>query len=241
MSGDVHIWRLNFELPEFYLLKLASILTEEERQRGSSFRFKRHEKRFIIGRSILRIILGLYLNIEPTKLKFRYESNGKPYLDEKFNKEAIQFNLAHSHEFVLYAFTIKHRVGVDIEYTKKIPDFENIVLHLFSSQEKELFDKLPNSQKLKTFFKYWTLKEAYHKAYGTGFAEFSNRFDLAQLFGGSLNCLFNTKEHAINQSYWSIISFTPAPVYTAALAIEVSNCHSQFFQFEPEIVFNSLI
>ncbi len=238
-SSDVHIWRLNFEQPDFYSFRFASILTEEERLRVASFRFKRHGKQFIIGRSVLRIILGLYLNIEPTKLKFRYGLYGKPYLDERFNKETIQFNLAHSHEFALYVFTIRHRVGVDIEYINNIPDFENIVNHLFSRQENALFEMLPNSQKLRTFYNYWTLKEAYSKACGTGFAEFSNRFDLTQLFEYT-TCLFNTKEHVINPSCWSIISFTPAPDYTAALAMEVLNCHPRYFQFLPENSFNSL-
>ena len=68
-NSDVHIWRLNFEKYNFYNLKLGSMLTEEERLRVANFRFKRHGKRFIIGRGVLRILLGLYLNIEPTKLK----------------------------------------------------------------------------------------------------------------------------------------------------------------------------
>ncbi len=232
-NSDVHIWRLNFEKYNFYNLKLGSMLTEEERLRVANFRFKRHGKRFIIGRGVLRILLGLYLNIEPTKLKFRFGLYGKPYLDERFNKQTIQFNLAHSHEFALYVFTIRHRVGVDIEYINKIPDYENIVKHLFSRQENALFEKLPTSQKLRTFFNYWTLKEAYSKACGTGFAEFFNRFDLTQLFEYP-TCLFNTKNHAINLSGWSIKSFTPAPDYTAALAIEELNCHPQYFQFVPE-------
>ncbi len=230
LIDEVHIWKLNIGQPDLQNFEFISMLSEMERIRARSFRFNKIRKYFIITHGVLRIILGFYLNIKPGQLKFHYGSYGKPYINEKFCKESIQFNLSHSHEFAIYAFVRGHRVGVDLEYITDIQDFEEITAQLFSKQENTIFKKIPKSQKLRTFFKCWTIKEAYSKAVGTGLTEPFIQRNLSFALKKSI-CKFKTKINAEDAFYWSITSFTPTPNYIASLAVESHNWHLQSFQF----------
>ena len=63
------------------------------------------------------MILAGYLCIEPERVKFGYTTHGKPFL---LNFPAgIQFNLSHSHGFMVAAVCLNSPIGVDIE--KKVP------------------------------------------------------------------------------------------------------------------------
>lgn len=84
---------------------------------------------------------------------------GKPYLDNV----SVGFNISHSGHCVLCAFSDEsEEIGVDVEEVKdiNIDDFKN----LWTKREWE------NIQQgdLKTFYTYWTRKEAVIKADGRG-------------------------------------------------------------------------
>jgi 4'-phosphopantetheinyl transferase len=85
----------------------------------------------------------------------------KPY----FQDATVQFNISHSGEFVVAAFTNKHDdIGVDVEkkHSLKISDFK---IQMTSNE----IDKIDSSDfPLREFFRYWTQKEAVLKAIGTG-------------------------------------------------------------------------
>lgn len=238
-NDDVHIWRLNLEQPDLYYLKFASVLSKKERIRAASFRFNRNRKQFIVGRSVLRIILSFYLDIKPTHLEFKYGLFGKPYIDDRCFKGRIQFNLTHSHELAIYVVANRRRVGVDLEHIKNILDFKRIVTRILSKQEDSIFKKQPKSQQLRTFFDCWTIREAYSKAIGTGLTKVSNQLNFSAILK-ELACILNTRGHVKRVSNWSICSFTPAPNYTAALVVEGHNCHLHNFQFIPEKHFNQV-
>jgi 4'-phosphopantetheinyl transferase len=224
-DNDVHIWRSKLEQPDLCVRKFASVLSEKERMRAAGFRFERHRKRFIVGRAVLRMILASYLNTEPCQLQFCYGPHGKPYLAKKSCKGTVQFNLTHSNELGLYAFTIKGRVGVDLEYIQQIPDVEKMDAKFFPKGED--LGILSNSQKLGVFFNRWTRTEAIAKAVGTG---------LAQSFEGC-DASFMREELAC-PSRWFITSFMPAPDYTASLVVEGSNCVLHYFEFKPQNSFD---
>lgn len=222
-SSDVHIWLAKLKQPDPYVLKLASTLSNEEQIWSAGFRLKKHRKKFIVARGVLRTILGFYLNAEPDRIGFCYGPYGKPYLTEGYYTEAIQFSLAHSHELALYAFTLSRRVGVDLELVRKIPYFEKIAAQSFSPLKSAALRMFPKSLKLKVFFDLWTRKEAYGKAIGTG---------LIDLAPEEPTCEINADRNGTPS--WSLTSFTPASGYTAALAVEGHDYHTHHFQFLPQ-------
>lgn len=161
-KATLHLWftRLNDDSHQTSYLQL---LDPEERTRANRFKFALHRQRFIIAHTGLRSILSLYLNISPSSIQIHKTPEGKPYLEQS----ELQFNLSHSHDLAVYAFTTHTPVGIDIE---KIRDTynEGVAQRFFSVNEYEAFSKQPNEQKQVEFFRIWTSKEALIKALGKG-------------------------------------------------------------------------
>ena len=77
------------------------------------FRFEKDRRRYLIGRGGLRTLLGRYLDLAPQDLRFETAAAGKPHLAS--GQGELQFNLAHSGEFVLIAIAESRKVGIDVE------------------------------------------------------------------------------------------------------------------------------
>jgi len=167
---DVHVWYASLGQPVERVRQLAQILSYDEMMKAERFRFERDRRRFIVSRGVLRTILGRYLGIEPDKVRFRYSPHRKPYLADRFDSYRLRFNLAHSHELALYAFTRDREIGVDLEYISPMPDMEQIAARFFLARETVALRTTPENQKLEAFFSCWTRKEAYIKASGEGLA-----------------------------------------------------------------------
>ena len=89
----------------------------------------------------------------------KFTSFQKPYFDKP-----IHFNISHSGEYAICAVSKTNKVGIDIEEIKDIPliDFDNE----FSKKELEEIYNAENP--LQLFYTYWTQKEAFLKAIGSG-------------------------------------------------------------------------
>ena len=167
-NGQVHLWRVDLDVPDPKFGMLRRTLSEEEILRSERFRFPELQRRFAVGRGALRVILAGYLCIEPERVKFGYTTHGKPFL---LNSPAdIQFNLSHSHGFMVAAVCLNSPIGVDIE--KKDPRFRamEIAERFFCDGEKEQIAGLDAGARLEAFFQIWTAKEAVLKATGRGLA-----------------------------------------------------------------------
>ena len=230
LSNDVHVWRATLEKPALRVQQLAQTLSSEERMRAKQFHFEQDRKRFIVGRGILRTIIGLYLGTEPSRLQFCYGPHGKPYLADKFGEDTLRFNLAHSHELALYAFTRGREIGVDLEYIRYMPDAEQIAGSFFSARENAVLHALPTSQKQEAFLNCWTRKEAYIKAIGNGLTQPLDKFDVSMTPGEPAR-LLNVEGAPEEASRWSLKVLTPAPGYVAALAVEGHNWRLTYWQF----------
>lgn len=233
-DNDVHVWWLKLEQADLCAVRFASILTEKERTRAASLFFERDRNRFILCRGVLRTVLGSYLNTEPDRLEFSYGSYGKPYLAGAFSEESVQFSLAHSHELALYVFTRGRKVGIDLERIRNIPDVDQVAARFLSRRENAMFRTLPRGQRLKAFFGFWTRKEAYGKAIGIGLAQPLDGFSMSMM-PEEPDRSFNMEENAREACCWSIMSFTPAPEYTAALAAEGHSLNLNYYQYMPHI------
>lgn len=229
-SDDVHLWRAALDLSNPSVQQLVHLLSDAERARAKSFRFEPDRKRFIVARGVLRTILGHYLGIEPDRLRFHYGPRGKPYLADGFSRGTLQFNLSHSNELALYAFTRGRQVGVDLEYIRSIPDVDQIAAEFFSARENTEWQTLQTSQKQETFFNWWTRKEAYGKARGEGLEQRFDRFDVSLALRESPRRPKVEREPEA-ASRWSLGSLAPARGYKAAVAVEGHGWQLSFWQW----------
>jgi 4'-phosphopantetheinyl transferase len=61
---DVHVWCAALDQPTAQIQQLAHSRSADERARAERFYFERDRRHFIVGRRLLRAILGGYLGIE---------------------------------------------------------------------------------------------------------------------------------------------------------------------------------
>jgi 4'-phosphopantetheinyl transferase len=216
---QVHVWRVSLDVGVSQIESLHRLLAAEELTRARRYYFHKDRKRFIVGRGLLRVMLGRYLKADPKRLRFCYTLHGKPELAEENGDEAISFNLSHSDGLALYAFTRNRRIGVDLEAVSRHHGDERIPERFFSSREVSALRQLPADMQLEAFFNCWTRKEAYIKARGDGLSMPLDQFDVS-LAPGEPAALLNTSEDPEEASRWSLQSFVPAPGYVGALAVE---------------------
>lgn len=195
-----------------------------KKKRAHRFHFEQDKTRFIIGRGLLRIILGRYLKIKPEQLQFFYSPTGKPALVSSSSK--VQFNLSHSEEMILYAFTRDRFIGIDLEYLRPIPDLKQLIQQFFSVAETSAILSLPVSEQQQAFFQTWTCKEAYLKATGVGLAQLQ-QVEIS-LTPGEPYRLLNNK---LSANRWSLQTLTLAPDYVAALVVEGQDWHLKCWQW----------
>lgn len=229
-DNDVHVWRAALDQPNPWEQQLAQTLSEDEFMKAKRFCFDRDRRHFIVGRGVLRTIIGLYLNMEPSRLQFCHGSRGKPYLAESFGDHPLRFNQSDSRGLALYVFTRRREVGVDIEYMRIVSDAKQIVAGSFSSRENAAFQALPERQKQAAFFNCWTRKEAYIKAIGEGLYYSLDQFDVS-LAPGEPARLLRVNGDPKEASRWSLQALFPAPGYVAALAVEQHDWYLRCWQF----------
>lgn len=161
----IHIWQVF--LPDFYQdeSQLLALLNPDEIKRANRFHFPEHRIRFLTARGMLRKILALYSQQPPASITFAYLHRGKPSLEN--NPSQIQFNVSHSFEMAVYAFTQRYPIGVDIE---KIEDKDQLELakRFFSPQEFQELQQMPELERKPAFYTIWSRKEAVIKTSGEG-------------------------------------------------------------------------
>lgn len=216
---DVHVWSVHLDLPDAEVNRLEGVLSSHERARADRFYFQRDRRRFVVGRAILRIILGSYLRIAPERVTFDYGPHGKPMLAVGCGDGTLRFNLSHSQAVALIGVTRRGEIGVDIECIRSIPDLDEIAERCFSSREIASFRGLSPSQRPEAFFTCWTRKEAYLKALGDGLARPLDAFDVSFLPGeqAKLLCVRDDLDEA---SRWSLWGLAPGTGTIAAVAVE---------------------
>src|SRR6185312_16328849 len=179
LENEVHVWRASLNVPAFVLSSLQQALTGEEIARAARFYFEKDRKHWTVARGVLRILLSRYLKTHPHQFSFCYNDYGKPLLEKSAHSPQLQFNISHSHELALYAFTPAREIGVDVEYMRSNLDYMELAEHTFSAYENEMLQALPTEMRREAFFLCWTRKEAYIKARGKGLSMPLKEFDLS--------------------------------------------------------------
>lgn len=217
-DGEVHVWCANLEEAALVARRLERLLSEDERRRAAAFYFEEDRCRFMMARAVLRELLGSYLHIAPAALRFALDAYGKPWLAHPTNLGEMHFNVAHSHGLALYAMARDRTVGVDVEQVRAEFPYEDIAAEFFSCDENAVLRTLPPCRRSEGFFFYWTCKEAYLKAIGTGlgFPLESIHMDVGS-GDGPVGLQIEGKPGEGSQ--WSILPLTPSHGYTGAIAV----------------------
>ncbi|MEL6439424.1 MAG: 4'-phosphopantetheinyl transferase superfamily protein [Cyanobacteria bacterium J06621_8] len=230
-DNQVHVWCADLDVPPSELDRLARYLSPDEQVRASKFKFPQLQSRFTAARGILRELLGNYLQIAPSEVKFDYGDRGKPRLAN--SPTQLEFNLSHSQGYALYGFTYNSAIGVDLEQNRTMKDALNIAQRFFTPREYELLQNTPIANQQTVFFALWTAKEAYLKAVGTGL---SGSLEQVEIGTNPLKLLAVDGSQA-NAASWFLVPCSPAADFLGAIAInhKISLAEFSFWSWHQSI------
>ena len=218
-GGEVHLWSAAVsELEDLEPYAAAwAVLSAGEQEHARRFHFERDRKAFLASRSLRRRALSHYAAVDPGQWQFTVNAHGRPRIAYPVLDETLDFNCSKSADVVICAVTQGMPVGVDIERTdRKMP--EGLAESTFAPSEKAALAALPQHEKGKRFFAYWTLKESYLKARGIGLSVplDSMAFSVSESPRPEGHLDFST---ANDCDQWQFTLLAPTPSHVAAVCV----------------------
>lgn len=191
MQEEVHIWCIRWKevIPVFEYYQL--MLDQKEKEKMEEYYFYEDRMRYVAGKVITKLVLIQYL--EEEEISFLSHKFGKPYYKSISGKQDIEFNISHSGEMILVAFSRDAKIGVDIQEIIDCSEYLEIARSFFEPEEVKNIEE-SNSKEL--FFQYWSAKEAYLKAIGVGLLKGMSFFSVKD---GVI------KENGRKKDHWKLI------------------------------------
>jgi len=209
-ADEVQIWQASLTCPREETAELAGLLSDAERERAAAFRFARDRDRYVVGRGLLRRLLGGYLRTDPAGIRIDVGEHGKPSL--AVESTSLRFNVSHCRDLVVFAVCRDREIGVDVEWEHDDLDIDRLARRLFTPAEQSRLGATPAQRRTALFTTLWTRKEAILKALGTGLTLEANRVEA--LPGRRPRVL-----DADPETSWSITGLATRPGFRAAVAV----------------------
>jgi len=214
-QDEVFAWVVDLSSPPIHPDELFCRLTAEEKSRATCYKIAKAREQFVIGRGLLRGLLGNYLGVAPTAVPLAYLPSGKPVLDKRHS--ALHFNVTHTDGIAV--LVVGHtRVGVDVERVRPMLDAEGLVGRFFSPREGAEFRSLPEQHRPAAFFRGWTCKEAVIKAAGATVGCLAD-FDVA-LNPERPPCVNAIRDPLLVGTGWALAEWRTPDNAAIALAVE---------------------
>jgi 4'-phosphopantetheinyl transferase len=178
----VHVWRADLAAASS---DLGELLCREEQARAGRILNERQGELWRRSRGLLRALLGRYLQQEPSSLRFATGEHGKPELVEEdagvpsapprsagrgSGLDRLAFNMSHSENLALYAFSHAGAVGVDVEVARRTIDEVAIAKRMLGTAEAQRLEALDPPSRRREFLSAWARNEAELKCLGVGIA-----------------------------------------------------------------------
>jgi 4'-phosphopantetheinyl transferase len=218
-GGTVEVASIRLDTEPAAVSEFAQCLSDGERLRASRFVFERDRCRFIVGRARLRHLLASRLGVQPDAIELVYGAHGKPALSRRFAGSDLRFNVSHSEDLAVYAFSHGREIGVDVEAVRELRDADDIAARFFSRRENKSYQALEPRDKPRGFFNCWTRKEAFIKALGDGLYYPLDRFDVS-LEPDEPARILRLEHKPGSECGWCMEAFSPARGFVAAVVIE---------------------
>ena len=194
-------------------------LDERESSRRSSFINPGPRRRFVLCRAALRAILCRELGCRREELEFGTSYYEKPFAIVRGKPRPISFNVSHSGKNGIIAFSSEGRVGVDVEDVTPRNNMGLLAEAAFTTSEQIDLGSVDGTEKLRLFFRIWTMKEALIKAVGMGLSLDMSSFEIpAAMRRRAANSVFSLPQAP--SVYWRLESISNRD-YCAALAHEI--------------------
>lgn len=228
--GEVHLWSATLDPPADFLRQCEGLLSPDERARAERFRAGPLRNRYAAARGTLRILLGRYLHADPAEIAIVYQPHGKPGVGPPWNARGVEFNLSHSGELAVFAFTCVGPIGVDVELIRPMPNAADLLKRFFAAEEIAQWEHAPPERQETIFFQGWTRKEAWLKAIGSGLSFGLDQFCVTM--DGPARVL-SIQGDTSEAARWHLESCEPSPGHVAAGAVLGRVSAVRRWRFEP--------
>ena len=147
--------------------RCASVLSDSELQRAGRFATQGDKALFKQRRAFRRFCGAIALgSSQPlSQITFKVTENGRPYLCDLPN---FWFSFSSCRFGFLGAWSSTHGIGVDLEDQTKDLEATELARQYFSEAEARAVGEPGGLASLRTFFQFWSLKEAALKSIGEG-------------------------------------------------------------------------
>jgi phosphopantetheinyl transferase len=145
----------------------ASVLSDAELQRRDRFAAECDKARFEQRRAFRRYCGATALGSSRplSEIVFEETENGRPYLSESPD---FWFSFSSCRLGLLGAWSSTHAIGVDLEDRTRDVEARQLARQYFSVAEAEAVVEVGGLKRLRTFYRFWSLKEAALKSIGQG-------------------------------------------------------------------------
>jgi 4'-phosphopantetheinyl transferase len=167
VGRSVHVLYAPISLDPEVTRLCASVLSETELQRADRFAVRGDRAEFEQRRAFRRYCGAIALESSQrlSEIVFEETPNGRPYLADAPN---LWFSFSSCRFSILAAWSSTHAVGVDIEDHSRELEAVDLARQFFSAAETEVVVGVRGAERLRTFFRLWSLKEAALKSIGEG-------------------------------------------------------------------------
>jgi 4'-phosphopantetheinyl transferase len=190
---------------------LRPLLDMSEQARADRFRLADDRDAYIAAHGLLRATLSCMAGIAAADLRFRTTESGKSALDPAQALPDLHFSLTHTRGLAACAVG-HHALGIDAE-AWHVPAPIELAARYFAPVEAQLVAAQAPAERPSTFYRLWTLKEAYLKAIGSGLATPLDNFAF------SLDPVTITVPEPDHAAAWYFVEFRPGPAHCLALAV----------------------
>jgi 4'-phosphopantetheinyl transferase len=222
----ITIFRLKTTENAAVLAQWERLLTPDEQQRGTKFRRRDDQNRFVLGRGLARLIIGQINNEQPQQVVIERSYAGKPFLPALPN---CQFSVSHTGDWVLLAVGAVP-LGVDVEFINQRFEFDDLIPTVLSRAEQFALTNSPDKHLF--FYECWTRKEAFVKATGAGITD--NFVNIP-----TLEAIHRVDSGLIGEhGAWAIQPFFVDDAYVAALVNDATEGEKslRFYEIDPAML-----
>lgn len=224
LHSEVHIWFCSPDTvrDQTKISSYQSVLSAHELERRDRFRFETDKHDYLVSHAMLRHVLSKYALIDAAQWRFITDAHGKPALLSSRDLPDIKFNLTHTKGLSACVITLDKACGIDAENIHRKNKLDAVARRMFSDEELEVL----SVDGERSFYDFWTLREAYVKALGTGLAGSSKEYyfsvttdDNLNADGQAVSISFIDRRQADNNR-WQFNLFKPTKDHRLAIAIE---------------------
>jgi len=218
LQTEVHVWFC--EPPKICdalrLSEFKAVLSAQESERYQRLHHEKDRHSYLVSHALLRYALSKYVEIPASQWQFSVGEHGRPVLRDSIAAPGLCFNLTHSDGFSACVITLDKQCGIDAENIRSRHKLNAVARRMFADEELAQLDE----KNIQTrFYDFWTLREAYVKALGTGLAGSSKDFYFDVNVDGLCVALYSNGTRLEN---WRFSLSRPTPNHVLAVGVETA-------------------